>query len=294
MKEIVDSFDYKRSIVYPGRVIAQARSHVQEIVIAELDRFKGRSLWIGAEIDEWKLVPQFHEHDEHQYHQMLAFPPLAAIGNPGEGIILGGGDWPLAARVAMRKGVKHVLIADWDKRVGELVLEHIPSIRWFGVHHDARFDFSKEIDVTQYLPTAKSESVNYIFGDLTDVGDLKKIQPKFLQHCFRIVRPGGFVAFQAGAYGRTKDRVKAIREGIRDLRRAGFSAIWLWHEYIDSFGGQWLFMAGWKGVSPSREPVSERRFCQLFAMRRDRLHYSPEIHRRAFTLDPWVKGLLMT
>ena len=284
---VVDAMDFGREIHYPvTRILAHERSRVQEILIAELARFgSAKNLWIGAEIDNWKLAPQFSTHDEHRYHQMLAFPPLAALENPEDGIILGGGDWPLAARIAMRRGVKQVKIVDWDLLVGHLVLQHMSEIARFGVHRDPRFMFFEEIDVAKFLPSRERQSADFIFGDLTDVSDLKKIAPDFLGHCFQILRNGGFVAFQVGAYGFTEDRIAAITEGIRDLRQAGFEAVWIWHEYIDSFGYEQCFMAGWKGVSPSTDPVSEDRFRELFDVAGDRAHYSLKIHRRAFTLD---------
>lgn len=286
--QLVDLMDTGRGIHYPvKKLFADETTRVQRIVIAELERFPGeQNLWIGAAIDDWKLAPQFSTHDEEKYHWSFAGPVLATAQNPRTGIILGGGDWPLAARIAMRQGIEHVLVADWDKRVGELVIEHIPKITAFGVHLDPRFDFSREIDVADFLPAAPSNSADFIFGDLTDVRDLKKIEPRFLWNCHRVLRQGGFVAFQAGEYGMTKDRIVAVTEGYTDLMAVGFDEIWLWQEYINSFAYPNLWMAGWKGVCPSREPLPEEELAKLFKFPGGRpQHYSPAIHRRAFTLD---------
>lgn len=293
MITIADTMDFGRTAVWDlTKILANERSRVQQIVICTLARFgQAENLWIGAAIDNWKLAPQFSMFDEYKHHQMLAFPPLAAATMVGEGIILGGGDWPLAYRILMRRGVKKLRIIDWDKLVGKLVLEHIPAIAAWGVHQDPRVDFAEEADVAEFLPAAASDSADFIFGDLTDVADLNRIQPDFLKHTHRIMRSGGFVAFQAGAYSLAKERMAAMAAGYRDLLKAGYMRIWAWREYIESFSYEQLFLAGWKDARPSPDPLVANEFAELFNTDGDRGYYSPVIHRRAFTLDPEVEEL---
>lgn len=288
---IVDDNDWGRATLHEGRVIARATSARQEIAIVELVRF-GRSLWLRG-LAEKNFWPQFAELDEHRYHQLLVWPALFHHPHPTDVLILGGGDYLAAWRVLMRRGVKRVKIADWDKMVGQMVLEHIPAVRQLGVHEDRRADFSEEIDVTEYLPLA-GERFDAIIGDLTDVAALQAIVADAFSHIYRILKPGGVFVTQAGELSLAAQPLELLVKAVAAAQEY-FQSVWVSGYHIESFGYTQAFLTCWKSrvVEPAvpRKRELAKRFDSAM-MSRDRPFYGPAIHRAAFTLDPAIKTAL--
>lgn len=146
-------------------------------MIADLVRF-GLSCWIALAGEPEKLSQQFALADEHWFHQAEVHATLLAHGNPGNVLVLGGGDFLIAWRVLQHPVVTYIKMADWDHTVSRLALEHVPLIRnirtrylgtEFRIHEDPRLDWREEVDVRDYFPRTRAggEKFDVIIGDLT-------------------------------------------------------------------------------------------------------------------------------
>ncbi len=283
---VIDGNDWARSTVHGlESVVATHRSERQRIEILDLTRF-GLSLWI----DGW---PQFSMLDEHRYHQLLVLPALFYHPHPADVLILGGGDYLAAWRALMRRGVRRVKIADWDRMVAVLVLSGIPAVNELGVHLDPRVDFSTEIDVTEYLP-ATEERFDAIIGDLTDLTTLGELLPDFAEHIFRILKPGGVFVTQAGELSLAAKPLEHLTKSVEPFK-GRFQSVWLSGYHIESFAYTQAFLTAWKDrvVEPHlpRQKDLAKKFDSRM-VRKDRPFYGPAIHRAAFTLDPMTKAAL--
>lgn len=290
----IDGNDWAR---YTGHkvkaTVARHTSRVQEIEILDLERF-GLSLWMRELAQrEGTAWPQFAERDEHWYHQPLVLPALFYHPHPADVLILGGGDYLAAWRVLMRRGVKRVKIADWDKMVAELVLMNIPWIRALGIHTDDRVDFREEIDVAGYLP-ATEERFDVIIGDLVDAPTLQKFMPDIHEHIFRMLNPGGVFATQAGPLSLVAHDLTLLAKSVAPFRKR-FRSIWVAGQFIESFAYCQAFLYAWKDRDiqpyvPRRRELDARFIAGAVAQ--DRPFYNPATHRKIFTLEPEIKAML--
>lgn len=285
---IPDVNDWGRVTLHDGSVVARARSGRQEIAIVELLRF-GLSLWL-RELTEEKFLPQFAMLDEHRYHQLLTWPVLYPHPQPSDVLILGGGDYLAAWRVLMRRGVRRVKIADWDKQVAELVLTNIPAVRDLGVHDDPRVDFGEEINVAEYLPET-TDVFDVVIGDLVDAPTLQTFLPNFHEQVFRILKPGGVFVTQAGMLSLVEHDLTLLADAVGPFRQR-FASVWLYGYPIESFTYCQAFLAAWRDRAVQPQPPLRREFAKRFEesmLKKDRPFYDPVIHRAAFTLDPVIR-----
>lgn len=294
-KTITDFLDEGRETVHHySRLMAREKSRVQEIILPNLKRF-GPSLWLRVLKGEDVPGIQFDWAHEHRYHQLFAYVMLIAHPAPRRLGLFGGGDMPLVLRTLTHKGVRQAEIFDWDHRVGELVLQHCDWIRrlYKGRDKKKQLIIPGEVDVRELLPNAEPEAYDGLFGDLIDMGNLDAFIPGFLEYSYRMLKPGGFFATQAGSGSLAPQDAMKLAEGIHAFRKTFMGhgrkgSVWLWTWPIESFSYPQVWLAGWKGVDVAPPvAITKRDIARHFDLSRwrlDRPFFSPEVCRAAFTI----------
>jgi spermidine synthase len=258
-----------------SRVLAELKTGYQQIVILENATF-GRVLMLDGAV-------QTTTQDEFIYHEMLAHVPLFTHGSARDVLIVGGGDCALAEEVLKHRAVQTVTQVELDPDVVELSRKYLSQIN-APVFPDKRVRLRYD-DGAAFVRNTQ-QSFDVVLIDSTDpVGAARAL---FTADFYRAVRsrlrPGGVLVCQAGV-----PFVQANQFGsaMRHLATA-FPIV---DSYLIAspsyFGGHLAF--GWASDDLNADsadvPTLALRYAASGILTR---YYTPEVHRVAFVLPPYV------
>ena len=254
------------------------RSPYQHINIVDTFQF-GRMLWLEGTV-------QTSEADHWVYHEMLVHVPVLLHPEPKRVLIVGGGDGGALATV-LAHPVEQVVMVEIDRAVVQAAREYLPFVHQ-GAFDDPRTQLVYE-DAFTYLREGPGP-FDVMLMDTTDpVGPAMRL---FTQDFYRLVvnnlAPIGLVAAQSGSPWLQPEVVTRNWRAMRPH----FQHLALYLAAIPTYpGGLWSFTLGSRGLNPDEisPEVLRRRFHARGLKTR---YYTPEVHRAAFTLPPFVRALL--
>ncbi len=253
-----------------GRPYATSSAYQRiEVVDTEL---LGRALILDGAV-------QTTERDEFIYHEMLAFVPLMAHPNPARVLIIGGGDGGTLRRALSDRRVRSATLVEIDPQVVEVCRRYLPEIAG-GAFDDPRTRLVLADGVRFIAET--TETYDVIIVDSTDpVGPAAGL---FTAEFFRGARsrlssPGIFVTQSGSPILMTPEFVGAYRNlgQVFRLVRPYFAPVPAYP------GVWWSFLAASDDLDPAvplTGPVPTTGY------------YTPEAHRAAFSLPPFLKAVL--
>ena len=258
-----------------SRVLAELKTAYQQVVILENETF-GRVLMLDGAV-------QTTTHDEFIYHEMLAHVPLFTHGSARDVLTIGGGDCGLAEEVLKHRTLQTVTQVEIDPDVVELSRKYLSQIN-APVFSDTRFEL-QYADGAAYVKDTQ-QSFDVVLVDSTDpVGAARTLfTSEFYLTVRQRLRPGGVLVCQAGV---PFLQANVFGSAMRHLATA-FRCV---DSYLVSspsyFGGHLAF--SWasedlKADCVDLEALAERHATSGILMR----YYSPEVHRAAFVLPPYV------
>lgn len=266
----------------PVEHLYQVKSPYQEIEVIQTTDF-GRVLLLDREImtTEW---------DGFVYPEMLAHPALMSHNGSQRLAIIGGGDGGVATEARRYSELESVVVCEIDREVVKAAREFFPRLS--AGFADPRTTCVYEEGST-WLALQKNP-LDILFVDGTDpIGPGKKLfEEDFYRQAFRIVGSDGIFVQQIESpfYSVGADSLcfELRFEEIVARARKVFDQVYVYWTVIPTYlGSFWAFLyAG--GPSLSKEPILSR-WEQVAGQTR---FYSPEIHRAAFVLPPFVKSLL--
>lgn len=251
------------------RVLHRERSPYQEIAVYETAEF-GRLLALDD-------VVMTTERDEFVYHEMLVHPALTAHPGPEEVLVVGGGDGGTVREVLKHRSVRRVVLAEIDERVVAVSRQYLPSLA-SGLA-DPRVEFAIG-DGAKYVAEHPG-SFDAVLVDSTDpVGPgVVLFEEPFYRAARKALRPGGVFAAQSESPWFNGPLIQRVQSALS----AAFPRAWLYLANVPTYpGGYWAFACASLGPDVS-EPRRER--ARGLATR----YYSPEVHRAAFVLPPFVR-----
>lgn len=270
--------DHMRLLLRVKAVLHREQSEYQEIAVLDTYQY-GRVLVLDN-------VLQTSEAEEFAYHEMMAHVPLFSHPDPRRVLIIGGGDGGTLREVLKHSGVTEAHLVEIDERVVAVAREFLPG-------HSSGFDDPRaRIIFADGAAHAARSAGRYdvIIVDSTDpVGPAAELfREKFYRAAAAALRPGGIFVQQTESAFLDADRelIRGVQEGLsRIYPYAGM--------YI---GAAPLYPASlWVYSIASHAPVgaevpgstyAERNFKQF-----NTRYYSPEVHRAAFALPPFVAEL---
>jgi spermidine synthase len=257
------------------RVIFDSRTDHQRLVLFENARF-GRVLTLDG-------VVQTTEADEFIYHEMLAHVPILAHGAVRRVLIIGGGDGGMLRRVLMHSGVEHVTMVEIDESVVTFSREHLGAICG-DAFEDPRLELVIA-DGAQYV-AGESGGFDLIITDSTDpIGPGEVLfTTDYYTNCRRQLRPGGILVTQNGVPFMQGDELRSTATILRGL----FADVTCYLATVPTYvGGPMAF--GWACDDPAVRQVPletlQARFAEAAIETR---YYTPEVHKAAFALPPYV------
>ncbi len=258
------------------REVYSVESSFQHIQVLETEQF-GMALVLDG-------IMQTTLGDEFIYHEMLALVPLLSHPDPKRVLIIGGGDGGLSREVLRLPEVQSVVMVEIDPEVVDVARRFFP-------HHTEAFNDERLrivfADGANFLQSQATEADKFdvILVDSTDPeGDGPGrflYTSEFHRDVKRALNDGGVYVQHTGAPFFNPEVLGMVTE---DVHRKFPLCQTYWASVPSYPGGIFTFTAGSMGPDlskPLRELPGECRW------------YTPEIHRLAFSLPPYLQKLIV-
>ncbi len=220
------------------------------------------------------------EKEEFVYHEMIAHIPLFSHPNPQNVLVIGGGDGGTVREVLKHKTVKKIDFVEIDEDVYKV------SLKYFKTLTD---------------PVKDNKKVNFLFGDgikfvtetsnkydviLIDSTDPSNISgglfgTEFFKNIYRILNKNGIMVSQSEDPFFDGHIIKNVHSRLKKI----FKHVRLYLAFIPTYpSGCWSFIFASKRLTPD---VIRNKFLNKFKTK----YYNSELHKAAFILPEFVKGL---
>ena len=250
-------------------------SAFQRVAVLETEDF-GRMLTLDGAV-------QTTEQDEFIYHEMLVHVPLCVHPRPRRVLVVGGGDGGCLREVLRHPGVEEATLCEIDGMVVDCCRSFMPGVS-AGAFDDPRARVLIEDGVK--LIRRSRGAFDVIIVDSTD--PIAMASPLTRLSFFRAARaalaPGGLYAAQSQG---PLFEARGMRRISRTIRKA-FPRVDFYLAGVPTYpGGVWSFtIAAAGGKTPAARPP------RALPPGVETRYYSPEVHRAAFALPPYVREIL--
>jgi spermidine synthase len=225
------------------------------------------------------------EKDTFIYHEMLVHPAMAVLNSPRNVVIIGGGDAGAVTEVVKYPGVESVTLCEIDPKVVSSCREYFPELS-SGLD-DPRVKVLYE-DGAAFIGRFQEE-FDLVLVDSTDpVGPgIALYEMAFYQNIRKSLRKGGAAVLQTESPLFMAD---VFKKSVKDLRRVfGPAGATPYLAVIPSYpGGLWSFTV----CSETAAPLTSAPREISPNLKGNLRYYNSEVHRAAFALPEFVRGLL--
>ena len=231
-------------------------------------------------------VVQTTEGDNFIYHEMLTHVPILAHGAAKRVLIVGGGDGGMARAALDHASVEHVTMVEIDGGVVEFSKEYLPMLSR-GAFDDPRLELVIA-DGAEFMKTTKG-GYDVIIIDSTDpIGPGEVLfTDHFYGHAKRALAPNGILVTQNGVPFMQGDELTGTMRAFKTL----FADATCYLATIPTYaGGPMAF--GWGTDSDARDVPLDVLRGRFDAAELDTGYYTPEVHKGAFALPPYVSKLI--
>ena len=253
-----------------ARVLRYRRTPFQELAVLETEEF-GRVLVLDG-------IVQLTEKDEYVYHEMIAHVPMCAHPHPRRVLIVGGGDGGAVREVLRHPQVEEIFLVDIDREVTQAAREFFPSVS-AGLD-DPRVTIVNE-DASLYLRTPELQGrFDVMLIDSPDpVGPAVSLFAEdFYRLAYGVLTDEGLFSAQSECPFLMPDFIRTVQEAVG--RVFPIAKLYLYSN-VTYPGGIWAFTVGSKVHDPA-QPQPGR------LPQGDLRYWTPEVHRAAFVLPPFV------
>ena len=263
------------------RVLFQEITDHQDLVIFETPIF-GRVMALDN-------IVQVTTKDEFIYHEMMTHVPLFAKGDATKVLIIGGGDGGILREVLRHKSVEQATMVEIDGSVVDLCQEHFPEIS-DGAFDDPRTNLIIDDGVKFVAET--EQRFDAIIVDSTDpIGPGEVLfTESFYAQCHRCLKQGGVLVTQNGVpFFQGSEVVDTNQRMGKSFKDNGF-----YTAVVPTYIGGFMTL-GWgcddTDVRNVSVDVLKDRFQKANIQTR---YYTPEMHKAAFALPPFISDLLVS
>ncbi len=231
-------------------------------------------------------VVQVTEADNFIYHEMLTHVPILAHGAAKRVLIVGGGDGGMAREVLKHDSIEQVTMVEIDAGVVDFSKKYLAAIS-DGAFDDPRLDLV--INDGAVFMKQNADLYDIIIIDSTDpVGPGEVLfTDHFYGHAKARLAKGGILVTQNGVPFLQGDELTGTMRAFSAL----FSDYSCYLASIPTYaGGPMAF--GWGSDSDARHVDIATLEARFTAAGISTDYYTPEVHRGAFALPPYVARLI--
>ena len=254
------------------RTLFREKSPYQEVAVVEGAEF-GRMLVLDG-------IIQTTIRDEFIYHEMLAHVPLFSHPKPERVLVIGGGDGGTVREVLKHPEVKRVHLVEIDEMVVRACREYLPELA--GKLSDPRVEIHFA-DGVEYVK-GRRHAFDVILVDSSDpLGPAEGLfTTEFYRDASEALKKDGILAVQSESPFISPDLVKEIYDAISPH----FQSTQLYTAQVPVYSvGPWSFVIASKRFTDCRVPKRTRASIKT-------RYYSPEVHKAAFVLPPYIQERL--
>ncbi len=222
--------DWVENMSYGDKVVYSHSTSYQKILITQAG-------------DETKLFLngnlQFSSRDEYRYHESLVHPALAALSNPVNVLIFGGGDGLAAREILKYPSVQKIVLVDLDRKMTEIfskndfltkLNQHSLSSEKLEIVNQDAFIWIKENKLKfDFIVVDFPDPANFSLGKLYSL--------TFYRYLLNTLNEGGLAVIQSTSPYVARKSFWCIDQ---TLREAGFLTN-PYHSYVPSFG-EWGYI----------------------------------------------------
>ena len=256
-----------------SQVLESRQSPYQRVAVYQTEQY-GRLL----ALDDMVMTT---EADEFVYHEMLCHPALTVAERPRRVLIVGGGDGGAVREVLKHPSVERVVLAELDGDVIDACRRHLPSIA--GRLDEPRVEI-RVGDGVAYMADAPAGSFDVILVDAPDpIGPAEGLfGERFYAQAARVLSPHGILAAQTECPFLHGPLITRVQQALRQH----FATVGLYWAVIPTYpGAMWTFsIASRDPRAVLHQPAADSHVSGRY--------WSPEVHRAAFVLPPFVQALL--
>ena len=232
-------------------------------------------------------VTQTTEKDEFIYHEMMTHVPILAHGAVRRLLIIGGGDGGILEEALKHPGIEKATMVEIDAGVVEFSRLYLSEIC-----KDAFDDPRTDLVIGDgYAFVANSlEKYDVIIVDSTDPEGPGEIlfTREFYRRCKDRLTPGGVMVTQNGVPFMQPGELRSSAAHMREF----FADVSCYLATIPTYVGGAMAM-GWATDNADLRKVKlETLETRFQGLKLDNRYYTPEVHKGAFALPPYVSELL--
>jgi len=259
-----------------SRVIESAESEFQRIEVIETDEF-GKALVLYGSL-------MVAEGDTGAYNEMIAHVPLLVHPNPGEVLVIGGGDGGCVTNVLMHPEVNRCTICEIDRTVIEIAQKHFPKLTAGLSDPRCRMIFE---DGKKFIADTAGK-FDIVILDLSDpIGPAADLfQKSFHQSVYDCLRDDGIMVAQSESPLFNPKTVGAMYSNLKSIFPIVRMYTCIMPIYPSSY---WSFAFCSKKYDPLNDFDAERYDrTDLSACS----YYNRDVHFGSFALPTYVKKLI--
>jgi spermidine synthase len=271
---------YEQVLHVKGDLLVDRSSQFQDIQVFDSEA-NGRVLVLDG-------ILQLTDRDESAYSEMLVHPPALEHGEVRRVLIVGGGDGAVAEEVLKHDTVERVDLVDIDAEVVDVAREFFPHVHK-GAFDDPRLNFHAE-DAFAFLGRAAAGTYDLAIADRPDpVGPAESLYAQdFYTRLQSALAHRGVGVFQTGCPFYQADELTETDRLLRSV----FANAGVYLTVVPTYTGGFMALTwGANGLALGSTPVETLR-ARFKAAGVETDYYTPDMHRAAFALPPWLARLL--
>ena len=223
---------FSESLKYSEPIVYKKQSEYQRMIVTSGKT--GLRLYLNGNL-------QFDSFDEYRYHEALVHPGLAAVKNPKDILVLGGGDGMAIREILKYPSVENITLVDLDPAMTDLFTnsELLATLNNYAFKDPKVKVINTDAFVWLKENTKKFDFIIIDFPDPSSYSLGKLYSKSFFRHLKPALKPGGLFSIQSTSPYFARESYWCVGKTIED---SGFK-IWPYHAYVPSFG-EWGYFIG--------------------------------------------------
>lgn len=258
-----------------NRIVESTKSEFQRIDVIENDDF-GKLLVLYGSL-------MVCDHDNNSYNEMISHVPLFCHPDPGEVLIIGGGDCGALTEVLKHPEVRRCTMCEIDSQVVETSKRHFPYLTKGLEDPRSNLVFRDG----KKLIEENDEKYDVVMLDLSDpVGPAAELfQKEFHRKVYERLNDNGIMVAQSESPYYNRKTVRAMYKNLREI----FPVVRMYTCFMPIYpSGLWSFAFCSKGIDPL-DDFDSARYAKLSLETR---YYNDAVHASAFALPQFVREII--